>query len=325
MRERKRELMSMRDAYGKALAEYGETNPNVVVLDADVSTSTRTHYFAGRFPDRFFNVGIAEANLVDVAAGLAMAGKVPFANTFAFLIALRAGEQVRSQVCLSRANVKLAAAYGGLSDSYDGPAHQSESDLAVMRAMPGLTVVVAADAVEAGKMVPLVAEYPGPVYLRLSRDDAPAVFDETYQPQIGRGVPLREGTDLTLVGTGLLVHRCLEAADALAGMDISAGVIEIHTLKPLDAELLTEAAHETGAFVTAEEHSVIGGLGGAVAELLGERCPVPLERVGLRERFGGTGPYAELLDECGLGVGDIVAAAKRAVARRRSGPWHGTR
>ena len=317
MAERKRELLSMRVAYGQELAEYGAINPDVVVLDADVSASTQTHFFAQRFPDRFFNLGIAEANLVDVAVGFALAGKIPFANTFAFLIALRACEQVRTEVCLNGANVKLCGGYGGLSDSFDGPSHHSVVDLAVMRAMPRLAVVVAADAIEARKLVPLVAEYAGPVYFRVSRAEVPVIFDSAYRPEIGRGVLLKDGGDVTLVGTGVLLSRCLDAADVLAAEGISARVAGMHTLKPIDADLLEQAARQTGAVVTVEEHSVIGGLGGAVAEAVAERWPVPIVRVGLRDTFAETGPYLEMLDKYGMGVADIVVAAKQALARKR--------
>ena len=317
MREDRRKLASVRVAYGQALADYGAINPDVVVLDADVSASTQTHFFAKRFPDRFFNLGVAEANLVDVAVGFALGGKIPFANTFAFLMALRAAEQVRTQVCLNNANVKLCGAYAGLSDALDGPTHHAVSDLAVMRAMPGLTVVVAADAVECRKLVPLVAEHRGPVYLRLSRSEVPVIFDESHGLEIGRGVQLREGDDVSLVGTGILLSRCLDAAEALDSQGISARVLEIHTLKPIDGDILDRAARETGAIVTVEEHSVIGGLGSAVAEVIGEGWPVPVVRVGLRDTFAETGPYFELLDKYGMGVLDITAAAKRALAFKR--------
>ena len=317
MRKHERELASVRVAYGQALADYGAVNPDVVVVDADVSASTQTHFFAKRFPERFFNLGVAEANLVDVAAGFALGGKIPFANTFAFLLALRAAEQVRTQVCLNNANVKLCGAYAGLSDAFDGPTHHAVSDLAVMRAMPGLTVVVAADAVEARKLVPLVADHRSPVYLRLSRAEVPTIFDESYEPEIGRGVRLREGGDVSLVGTGILLSHCLDAAETLARQGISARVIEMHTIKPVDRDMLGCAARETGAIVAVEEHSVIGGLGSAVAEVIGPSWPVPLVRVGLRDTFAETGPYFELLDKYGMGVADIVEAAKRALILKR--------
>jgi len=305
----------MRNAYGKALAEYGAVNPDVVVLDADVSSSTRTLYFAQRFPDRFFNLGVAEAGMVDVAVGFALGGKIPFVNTFAFLIALRAAEQVRTCVSYARTNVKLAAAYSGLSDSFDGPTHHSVCDLAVMRAMPNIAVVVAADPVEAQKWVPVVAEYDGPVYLRLSRAQVPVIFDDSHQVEIGKGLELRQGDDVTLIGTGVMVARCLWAAEELATEGISARVVEMHTLKPLDEELVIRAAEETGAIVTAEEHNVIGGLGSAVAEALSSCRPVPVMRVGIADRYTETGPYEDLLDRYGMSVADIVAAAKRATQK----------
>jgi len=306
----------MRIAYGKALADYGAVNPDVVVLDADVSTSSQTHFFASRFPNRFFNLGVAEAGMVDVAVGFALAGKIPFANTFAFLIALRAAEQVRTCVAYARTNVKLAAGYAGLSDSKDGPTHHSICDLAVVRSLPNMTVVVATDAIEVQKMVPLVAEWEGPVYLRISRAEVPVIFSQDHEVKIGKGAVLREGSDVSLIGTGVMVSRCLEAAENLKEHGIDARIIEIHTLKPLDHELILAAAKETGAIVTAEEHNIIGGLGEAVASCLAEAYPVPLKRVGIRDTFAETGSYFELLDKYGMGVNDIVGAANELVRRK---------
>lgn len=312
------ELVSIREAYGKALVELGEANKDVVVLDADVSKSTRSALFGERFPERFFNVGIAEANMMAIAAGLASCGKIPFANTFSFLACLRAGDQVRSLVAYSRLNVKVAAGYGGLSDSYDGPTHQSVFDLAIMRAMPNMTVMVVADAVEARKAVFAAAEHEGPVFLRLSRAEAPVIFDESCEFEIGKANVMREGRDITIIATGVMVGRALEAARSLEASGIDAGVIEVHTLKPLDDDTILEAARITGAVVTAEEHSIIGGLGGAVAELLGRRCPVPLEMVGIQDTFAESGGYEELLEKYGLGVSHIVKAAERVLARKRT-------
>jgi transketolase len=311
------ESRSMRQAYGEALVELGAANPNVVVLDADVSASTQTWMFREKYPQRFFNVGVAEANMVDVAVGLALAGKIPFANTFAFLIALRAAEQVRTCVAYARTNVKLVGSYGGLSDAFDGPTHHSICDLAVLRSLPNMTVVVAADAVEMKKAVSAVAEHDGPVYLRVSRAEVPVIFDERHEVHIGQGVTLREGGDVTLIGTGIMVGRCLEAAKVLGREGVDARVIEIHTLKPIDEGLIVQAAQETGAIVTAEEHTIIGGLGAAVAEVLGSQCPVPILRVGLADTFAETGPYEALLDRYGMGVTHIVANAKEAVARKK--------
>ena len=307
---------SIRVAYGKALADYGAINPDVVVLDADVSASTQTHYFAKRFPERFFNVGVAEAGMVDLAVGLALGGKIPFANTFAFLISLRAVEQVRTCVAYARTNVKLAAGYAGLSDALDGPTHHSVFDLAVMRSMPNMTVVVVADAVEARQAVPMVAAYNGPIYLRLSRAEVPVIFDEEHMLRIGKGVVLQDGEDVTLVGTGIMVARCLAAAEELRKEGIAARVLEIHTLKPLDETLILEAARETNALVTVEEHSIIGGLGSAVAEFLASVEPTPIERVGVKDTFTETGPYEELLEKYGLGVQAVAQAARRVLKRK---------
>ena len=311
--------MWMREGYGQALAAYGAENPNVVVLDADTSGSTLSSYFAKRFPQRFYNVGIAEQALVDVAVGLALGGKVPFANAFAALMSLRALEQIRTCVCYARVNVKLAAGYAGLSDYKDGPTHHSITDIAIMRALPGMTVVVPADAREASAFVRLVAEYDGPVYLRLNRGPALSAHSGDQPLEIGRGVTLREGMDVTIIGTGAMVGRSLLAAEKLAQGGISARVVSMHTVKPLDVELVYRACVETGALVTAEEHSIIGGLGGAVAEALVAGDPVPLERVGIDDRFACTGPDAEtLMDAYGLAVDDVVAAAERSILRKRA-------
>ena len=318
--------MSMRESYGRALAECGESNPDLVVLDADTSSSTLSRFFAERFPERFFNVGIAEPCMVDVAVGLALGGKVPFANAFAALLSLRALEQIRTCVCYARTNVKLISAYAGLSDYKDGPTHHSIADIAAMRAMPGMAVIVPADALEAARWVPILAAHEGPAYLRLSRAATLPVHQNLQRPEpiatrplrleMGRGIALREGNDVAIVSTGSMVGRSLLAAEELAGEGIHARVLEIHTIKPLDVDLIREAAEETGAIVTAEEHSVIGGLGGAVAEALCAGCPVPLERVGVADRFTCTALDPEsLMDACGLAVQDIVAAAKSALAR----------
>jgi transketolase len=310
--------LSHREAYGRALAEYGAVNPRVVVLDPDTSSSTLTSYFAKRFPDRFFNIGIAEPCMVDVAVGLALGGFVPFANAFAALLSFRAMEQVRTCVCYARTNVKLVGGYAGVSDFKDGPTHHSITDIATMRALPEMTVIVPADANEIVQWVPVLAEYDGPVYFRLSRSASLPVHDADVAPKIGVAIPLRGGSDVTLIAAGTMAGRSLQAAERLAAEGISARVIEMHTIKPLDTDALAQAAEETGAIVTAEEHTVIGGLGGAVAEALGELAPVPLERVGIRDTFARTGPDPEtLMDAFGLGVEDVVAAARQAIARKR--------
>ncbi|HIC89259.1 MAG TPA: transketolase family protein [Anaerolineae bacterium] len=309
--------VSMRKAYGQALVELGHAREDVVVLSADISNSDHSYMFEEAFPDRFFNVGIAEQALVDVAVGLANGDWVPIANTFAFLFATRALEQVRTHLCYGEANVKLAAAYAGLSDSFDGPTHHAITDLAIMRSLPRMTVVVPADPVAINKLLPQVAAWEGPVFFRLCRNEVPVIFTNAYDPEIGKGVLLREGTDVTIIGCGVMVSRCLEAARRLAETGLRARVVEMHTIKPLDRELIAHCAAETGAIVSVEEHSIIGGLGGAVAEALVESEPVPLERVGLVDTFAESGPYSELMDKYGLGVGAIVAAVQRVITRKR--------
>jgi transketolase len=311
--------MPMRQGYGLALADYGVADDRVVVLDADTSSSTLSRYFVERYPQRFINVGIAEPCMVDVAVGLALEGWVPFVNGFAALVALRALEQIRTCVAYARTNVKIAAGYAGLSDYKDGPTHHSITDIAILRAMPGMTVIVPADAAEAAAWVPLVAAYDGPVYLRLSRAATVAVHEPGQALAIGRGTVRRAGADVTLVSAGAMVGRSLLAAGELAREGIDARVLELHTIKPLDRDLILQAAEETGALVSAEEHSVVGGLGGAVAEALCDGRPVPLERVGVQDTFTRTAPDPDsLMDACGLAVVDITAAAKRALRRKEA-------
>ncbi len=308
----------MRKAYGEALVELGHTREDVVVLSADVQSSDFSCMFEAAFPERFINVGIAEPALVDVAVGLANGGKVPIANTFGFLFATRALEMVRTHLAFSGANVKLAAAYAGLSDSFDGPTHQTIADLAILRSLPNMTVVVPADARAVGMLLPQVAAWNGPVYFRLCRNELPDIFGEDYQPEIGKAVMLMPGQDATIIACGVMVGIALEAARRLAQEGIHARVVEIHTIKPLDTEMVVHCARETGALVTAEEHSIVGGLGGAVAECLGESYPVPLERVGVRDTFTESGPYEDLLRKYGLSSDAIVDATRRAMARKPS-------
>ncbi len=314
------ELIPMRKVYGQALVDLGRSRPDVVALSADVSNSDFSFMFQEAFPDRFYNVGIAEQSLVDVAVGLAYAGKIPFANTFAFLFATRALEMIRTHLCYGGANVKLMAAYSGVSDSFDGPTHHAITDLAIMRSLPGMTVIVPGDTVAVARLLPLVAEHRGPVYFRLNRNDVPRVYADDASFSIGKAVQIRDGSDVTLIGTGILLERCLQAADLLAGESLSARVLDMHTIKPIDEEAIRKAALETGALVTAEEHSTIGGLGGAVAEVIAESCPVPLARVGLPDTFAETGPYLELLDRYGMSVADIVRAAHKALALKGKRP-----
>jgi len=311
------ELVLMRKAYGEALVQLGRDNPDVVVLSADVSNSDFSYMFQEAFPDRFFNVGIAEQCLIDVAVGLAYCGKIPFANSFAFLLATRALEMVRTHCCYGEANVKLMAAYGGVSDSFDGPTHHAITDIAIMRSLPNMTVVVPSDTVAVAKLLPQVAAWQGAVYFRMNRNEVPVLFDHTYEPKIGKAVDVRPGKDVTLIGTGLMLSRCLEAAEILADEGIDARVMEMHTIKPLDADAVVKAARDTGALVTAEEHNIIGGLGAAVTEVVSDAYPVPVKRVGIPDRFTETGPYAALLDRYGMAVADVVKAARAAVAAKR--------
>ncbi|MBW7882631.1 MAG: transketolase family protein [Caldilineaceae bacterium] len=307
------ELVNMRKAYGNALVALGHANPDVVVLSADVSNSDHSFMFEEVFPDRFYNVGIAEQSLVDVAVGLAYSGKIPFANTFAFLFATRALEMVRTHLCYGEANVKLMAAYAGLSDSFDGPTHHAITDIAIMRALPRMTVVIPADGIAIDRLLPQVATWQGPVYFRLNRNEVPVIYDASFSPVIGKAHEVRAGGELTIITNGIMLGRSLEAATLLSEEGIEARVLDMHTVKPLDIDAVVKAAEETGAVVTAEEHSIIGGLGGAVAEVIVGQCPVPVVRVGVADRFAETGPYGALLDRYGMAVADIVAAAKQVV------------
>jgi len=309
-------MIATRDAYGEALAKLGEENSNVVVLDADLSGSTKTSLFAKKFPERFFNMGIAEANMIGTAAGLAAAGKIPFASTFAIFAVGRAWEQVRQSVAYPKANVKIVATHSGVTVGEDGGSHQSVEDIAIMRAVPNMTVIVPADGIETALAIQAVAAFNGPVYVRLGRNKVQTIFDDSYKFSIGKGVQLRAGTDLTFVGTGLMTAQALLAAEILQAEGISARVIHIATIKPLDEELILAAARETGVIVTAEEHSIIGGLGGAVAELLSEKCPAKLKRVGIKDRFGLSGKGDELLKYFGLLPENLVEAAKETLAGR---------
>jgi len=312
--------MSMREGYGRALAAYGAINPNVVVLDVDTSSSTLTNFFAKQFPERFYNIGIAEPCMIDVAVGLALSGKIAFANGFSALLALRALEQIRTCVAYSRTNVKIAASYAGVSDFKDGPTHHSIMDIAIMRAMPEMTVIVPADANEAGAWVPVIAEYDGPVYLRISRAATLPVHDPAVPLEIGKGITRREGGDVTIIAAGSMVGRSLLAADQLAGGGVHARVLEIHTIKPIDTRLIVQAAAETGAVVTAEEHTILGGLGGAVAEVLSLHHPAPLQMVGIHDTFTRTAPAPEpLMDAFCMGVDDIVMSAERVLRKKVQG------
>lgn len=309
-------MKATRDAYGEILAELGATNGDIVVLDADLSGSTKTAVFAKKFPERFFNMGIAEANMVGTAAGLAAAGKIPFVSTFAIFAAGRAWEQIRQSVAYPKANVKIVPTHGGVTVGEDGGSHQSVEDIAIMRAIPNMTVIVPADAVETRGAVAAAAAHNGPFYIRLGRNKVPAVFEDGHEFVLGRGNELSPGTDMTFITTGIMTAQALRAAELLEKEGISARVVHMGTIKPLDQECVVRAARETGAIVTAEEHSVIGGLGSAVAELLAETHPVPIKRVGIHDRFGTSGKAEELLKYFGLTPVDLVEAAKEIMERK---------
>lgn len=306
-----------REAYGEALRELGARYRDIVVLDADLSKSTKTNVFAKAYPERFFNVGIAEQNLMGTAAGLAAAGKIPFASTFAIFATGRAFEQIRNSICYPKLNVKIAATHAGLTVGEDGASHQAIEDISLMRSIPNMTVVVPADATETHQAVAWAVEYKGPVYLRLGRSSVPDVFGEGYRFEWGKAVQLAEGADLTIIAAGIMVSPARRAADELTQAGLSARVLNMHTIKPIDKEAVIRAAAETGAIVTCEEHSIIGGLGSAVAEVLVENAPVPMERVGVLDRFGESGVPDALLAKYNLTVADIVQAAKRVCGRKK--------
>jgi len=309
---------STRDVYGKTLVELGKKNPNIVVLDADLSVSTKTSLFAKQFPERFFDVGVAEQDMISLAAGLATTGKVVFASTFAVFATGRAWEQVRASVAYPRLNVKIVATHGGITTGEDGVTHQATEDIAIMRVLPNITVVVPCDSIETAKAIEAVASAYGPAYVRLSRPKTPVLNSSDYQFKIGKGVVMAPGKDLTIVATGIMVAAALEAKETLQKEGINARVVNMHTIKPLDNELLVQCARETGGIITAEEHSVLGGLGGAVAEVLAENHPTPLLRVGQRDIFAESGKPAELLEKYGMTASDIVRAAKELVERKAS-------
>ena len=305
-----------RDSYGAALVELAETYPNLVVLDADLAAATKTGGFKKAYPDRFFDCGIAEGNMMSIAAGLATTGKVVFASSFAMFAAGRAFEQVRNSIGYPHLNVKIGATHAGISVGEDGATHQCCEDIALMRSIPGMTIINPADDTEARQAVKAAIELDGPVYLRFGRLAVPIIFDESYKFEIGKSVRLTEGNDVTIIATGLMVNEALIAAEQLKTEGIRARVINMATIKPIDREAIIAAARETGAIVTAEEHTIIGGLGSAVSEVVCETIPVPVVRVGVNDTFGKSGPAVELLKIFGLCAENIVQKAKEAVAMK---------
>ena len=310
--------IATRQAYGNALKELAVTNKNVVVLDADLSKSTMTANFKEVAPERFINMGIAEGNMMSVAAGLASCGKVVFASTFAIFAAGRAYEQIRNSIAYPHLNVKVCATHAGLTVGEDGASHQAVEDLALMRSIPGMTVISPSDGIEAEAAIKAVSEFNGPCYVRLGRMPVNTVNDfEGYKFEIGKGVQLKEGKDATIVANGIMVDAALEAKEILLGEGIDVSVINIHTLKPIDEEIIVKAAKETGAIVTAEEHNIIGGLGSAVSEVVSENYPVPVLKVGIKDVFGESGKPADLLEKYGLTANEIVKTVKKAMTIKR--------
>ena len=296
----------------------GKKRNDVVALDADLSGSTKTAKFAKIFPDRFFNIGIAEQDMIGTAAGLAIGGKLPFASTFAVFATGRAWEQVRQSVCYPNLNVKIVASHAGVTVGEDGGSHQSVEDIAVMRVLPNMTVIVPADGPETMQAIEAVAEYKGPCYVRVGRNKVPTLFGEDYKFKIGKAHVFHEGGDAAIIATGIMVAEALTARDLLKAEGIDAGVINMSTIKPLDADAVIAAAKRCGAIVTAEEHSIIGGLGGAVAEVIAESAPVPMKRIGVKDLFGTSGDQEGLLKHYGMSASDIVAAVKEVIKMKNS-------
>lgn len=311
-----RTLKSTRKAYGEALVELGESNDRVVVLDADLSKSTYTNLFGKKFPQRFFNMGISECKMICCAAGLATTGKIPFASSFAVFAAGRAWEMVRLSLGYTNLNVKIAASHAGISVGEDGPTHQCLEDIALMRVIPNMSLIVPADATETKKAVFAAADWEGPIYLRLGRPDLPILFEASYDFQIGKAKVIKEGKDVSIFACGLMVWQAIQALDLLKKEGIDGELVNVSTIKPLDEETILCSLSKTGCAVSAEEHSIIGGLGSAIAELITEKLPSPLERVGIRDCFAESGPWEKLLLKYNLSPQDIKNAAVKAIKRK---------
>jgi transketolase len=311
-------MAQIREAFGRTLAEVGRENSNVVVLDADLATSTKVTWFAQKFPERFFQMGVCEQNMIGVAAGFARMGKIPFTSTFGVFASKRACDQVSILVAYPHLNVKIVGAYSGIVSGNNGATHQAIEDVAIMRVMPGMVVIDPADEVEMTQAVKAIVEYNGPVYLRLTRDEWPLVSPPNYQFRIGKACIVREGKDVTLIGSGMMTSQCMEAAKILAHDGIESKVINMSTIKPIDVECIVEAARETRCVVTAENHTILGGLGSAVAEVLVENEPVPLIRVGLQDTFSECGTNEELLDKYRILSKHIAKAAQEVIEKKSS-------
>lgn len=312
------EMKKTREGFGRALVDLGEQDPRIVVLVGDLSESTMVHFFAERFPDRFVQVGIAEQNMTGIAAGLAAMGKIPFFATYGAFASCRAADQIRVTVAYTNLNVKIAGAHGGISVGPDGATHQAMEEISIIRSIPNMSIVVPCDYWETYKATIAAAKHPGPVYLRFGREDVPVVTQQSTPFTFGKGEVFAEGRDLTLIACGVMVYEALRARETLAERGITARVVNLHTPKPLDRALIERCARETGAIVTAEEHQVNGGLGGAVAEVVVGAHPVPVEMVAVMDRFGQSGKPAELMDAFGLRARNIVEAAERVLERKRA-------
>ena len=310
------ETLGTRNVYGEFLVELAQTNKDIVALDADLSSSTMTKLFAAEFPDRFFNMGVSEQDMMGTAAGLALTGKIPFASTFAIFAAGRAWEQVRQSIAYPKLNVKIVASHGGISVGEDGVSHQMTEDLGNMRIIPNMTVIVPADGIEIKEIMKAALNTDGPFYIRTSRVKSPVIFSDGVSFEIGRGNVIREGSDITIIALGLMVSESLEAAELLKSKGISARVVNMSTLKPIDRDLIISCARETGAIVTAEEHSIIGGLGSAVCEVVSENYPVPVKMIGIRDMFCMSGTGDELLDYYGLRSTDIARASEDVLTKK---------
>lgn len=308
--------IAIRDAYGMALRKLGAVNEKAVVLEADVGSSTKSILFGAEYPERYFNTGISELNMVNMSAGLALEGFIPYVNTFAAFMATRALDPVVSLIGYDHLNVRLCGTYCGLSDSYDGASHQAITDIAAMRAIPGMTILSVSDAVETEKAVMALADFAGPVYLRLSRAPAPVIYDEGFQFEIGKGVILKDGCDVSIIATGTVLHKALAAAELLEREGIHATVVDMHTICPIDRELVVACAKKTGAILTVEEHSIYGGLGSAVAEVIAEEYPVPVTRLGATD-YAESGDLEQLMEKYGYGPENIASRACNVMEKKR--------
>lgn len=313
---KKGEMIPTRQAYGEALVELGRINPQVVVFEADISKSTRTDLFAKEFPERFFDIGVAEQNEMAIAAGAATCGKIPFVSTYAVFASMRACEQIRTFIAYPGLNVKICPSHGGITPANDGVTHQATEDLGILRTIPGMTVLMPADAITTKKAVHQAAQMKGPVYIRLTRDAVPVIYDDGVQFQIGKAITLRDGKDITIIAIGDMVCKAMAAAEQLVKYHIRARIIDMHTIKPIDKEAIVKAASETGAIVTVEDHQINGGLGSAVAEVLVEHQPVSMERIGLKDTFAESGEYEKLLTKYGMDTKAIVEATQRVIQRK---------